>query len=302
MEPPPTRLEFFDSHTHLDFTEFDEERERILNRALEAGVTRLLTVGAGRGVLDSARAAVNLALMCAEAEAGRDRGIVKPAKESREDWKFPRIWASVGIHPLGVARIAAAGLREEALFAELEALAALSQVVAIGETGIDLFRSSDNRAHQERIFRAQVALAIRLKKPLIIHSRSPVGNPEAGQLCLAILREMEASQVGGVFHCFGENAEFAAKLAEISFVVSFPGILTFRNAKLLQAAASEIPLEQILIETDAPYLAPEPFRGQRCESAMVVKTAEALAAIKGVSLAEVAAATTANACRLFRVP
>ncbi|MCB0319350.1 MAG: TatD family hydrolase, partial [Bdellovibrionales bacterium] len=146
-----------------------------------------------------------------------------------------------------------------------------------------------------RWFRIQIEVAHECKLPLIIHSR------EAGNRCLEVLKEMEAEKIGGVFHCYAEDAEFAKTLHEMNFLVSFPGILSFPKADQVRDAAKAIPLEQIMLETDAPYLAPVPFRGKRCESAHVRITAEHLARVKGISLEEIATVTTRNAMNFYRL-
>ena len=139
----------------------------------------------------------------------------------------------------------------------------------------------------------QIRIAKEARKPLVIHSR------DAGQQCLETLRRLDASSVGGVFHCFAEDDRFAQKLREMNFFVSFPGVLTFKKSDMMREICSRIPLDQILVETDAPYLAPVPHRGKRCEPAFVLETARCLAALKDVSLEEVADVTTQNALRLF---
>ncbi len=255
-------IEITDSHTHLDSTEFDADRDAVIARAHAAGVTRIVTIGAGFGAA-STRNAIALAE------------------------KYPFIWASAGVHPHD-AKIASDEI-------PLEELANHPRVVAIGETGLDFFKELSPVPDQERWFRAQILLARKLKKPLIIHSR------QAGPQCLDILIEMKASEVGGVFHCYAEDANFAKKLAAINFLVSFPGTLTFKKAENVREIAKTIPLSQIMVETDAPYMAPEPYRGKRCESAFVVETAKMLAHIQGVSLEECARITTENAKRLFKL-
>ncbi len=169
------------------------------------------------------------------------------------------------------------------------------RVRAIGETGLDFYRDWSPKKDQERWFRLQIEIAHERKLPLIIHSR------EAGKECLEILKEMEAEKIGGVFHCYGEDAHFAEKLRAMNFLISFPGIITFPKATNVHEAARDIPLEQIMVETDAPYLAPVPYRGKRCESAYVRHTAERLAEIKKVTFEEVARITTENALRFYGI-
>jgi TatD DNase family protein len=255
-------LELFDSHCHLDAEAFAPDLPAVLERAAQAGVTRLVTIGAGYGVASAGRA-----VALAESHAN--------------------IWATVGIHPHDAAT--------DASVDELRTLASHTKVVAIGETGLDFHYDFAPRAEQRRWFELQIALAQEVKKPLVIHSR------EAGEECIAMLKANGAAAEGGVFHCFAENAEFAARLREINFIVSFPGILTFKKSDQMRAIAAAIPLDSILIETDAPFLAPQPYRGKRCESAFVVETAAMLAAIHHRSLEEVAEITTANAMRFYRL-
>jgi TatD DNase family protein len=255
--------EFFDSHTHLDSKEFSEDQEAVIKRAQAAGVTRLLTVGASDGFASAERA-----IALAE--------------------RYPFIWASAGIHP----HDAETDFDPE----KLATLLAHDQVRAAGETGLDFFRDWSPRDLQEQWFRAHITLAREVKKPLIIHSR------DAGKECLSILKEEAAEDVGGVFHCYAEDAAFAKELRNINFLVSFPGTITFKKADNVRAAARDIPIEQIMIETDAPYMAPTPYRGKRCESAYVVETARMLAEVKEIPIEQVAEMTTRTAMDFFKVP
>ena len=254
--------ELIDSHVHLDAADYDADREVVLSRAIESHVTTLITIGASDGI-DSAHRAIALA-------------------ETHSN-----VWCTVGIHP----HCAGKGLSID----EIKKLAPHPRVVGIGETGLDFFRDWAPVADQERFFREQIRLAKEIQKPLIIHSR------DAGARCLEILTEERAETIGGVFHCFAEDAAYAQLIWKLNFYVSFPGVITFKKAIKAQEAAKEIPLERILIETDGPYLAPEPFRGKRCESAHVKITAEALAKLKGVTFEAVAKQTTENSKRLFKI-
>lgn len=256
-------VELFDSHCHLDSDSFDADRDEVLRRAAAAGVTRLVTIGASDGLASSKRA-IDLATT------------------------HPNVWATVGVHPHDGDLVDG--------FAELEERAAHPRVVAIGETGLDFHYSFATPSNQARWFRWQVALARNLKKPLVIHCRN------AAEECLAILKEENAAEVGGVFHCFSETAEYYRRIADLNFIVSFPGILTFKKSQVLRDAAREIPLQHTLLETDAPFLAPEPYRGKRCESAQMVETAKVLATIHQVPFETIAAQTTANALRFFSIP
>ncbi len=252
-----------DTHSHLGAREFDSDRPEIVSRARDIGVTRIIAIGAGYGI-ESASAAI------AAAE------------------KYNSVFATVGIHPNDASLEFTSSL--------LPSLAKHSKVVAIGETGLDFYRDYAPRDAQERWFIHQIELAKDCSLPLVIHSRS------AGQDCLNLLKAHGAHKVGGVFHCYAEDTAFARQLLEINFLVSFPGTVTFKKADTLRTIVKEIPLSQMMLETDAPFLAPEPFRGKRCESAFMLKTAECIARIKDVSLEELARVTTSNAERLFRLP
>lgn len=255
-------IELVDSHTHLDASDFDSDRESVIERAVAAGVTRIVTIGAGSGA-QSAHNALEIAN------------------------KYPFIWASVGIHPHDAQVDHNPDL--------IRSLAANPRAVAIGETGLDFYRDFAPVDLQEKWFRTQIEIAIEVKKPLIIHSR------EAGEASFKILSEMNAKAVGGVFHCYAEDAEFAKRLASINFMISVPGSITFKKNDKFREIIKAIPLEQIMVETDAPFLAPEPFRGKRCESMHVLTTAMKIAEVKGMELEEVARVTTANALRFFSI-
>lgn len=256
-------LHLIDTHAHLAAPDFDADRDAVLERAQAAGVKQIITIGAGWGVLSAIQA-----VQCAEAHAP--------------------VFASVGLHPNDAAVEAAAG--------ELNELAQHPKVVAIGETGLDYYRKHASPDCQEKWFRRQIELALKVKKPLVIHSR------QAGEQCLKILMEMGAAAVGGVFHCFAEDAHFAERLSEINFIISVPGSITFKKADNFRETIRQVPLENIMLETDAPFLAPEPYRGKRCESAYVVEIAKKIAELKGLDLESVASQATLNAQKLFRLP
>ena len=255
-------VELIDTHAHLDGEDFTGDIEQVVQRAHEAGVSTIINIGATDGFL------------------GAERSL-------KLTDTYKNIWCSVGIHPHD-AQLPSDTTR-------LRELANHPKVRAIGETGLDFFKEWSPKDDQTRWFRLQIELAHERNLPLIIHSR------EAGRECLAILQEMEAEKVGGVFHCYAENAVFAEQLRAMNFLVSFPGILTFPKAVNIHEAAREIPLEQIMLETDAPYLAPVPFRGKRCESAYVRHTAERLSYLRNESLETIARVTTENARRFYRL-
>ena len=198
---------------------------------------------------------------------------------------FPEIFRSVGVHPLYQDKVV-----DEALLLEY---AQDPQVVAIGETGLDFFYSPDNKAEQEASFRAQIRIAKQVGKPLIVHTRG------ARELTLSILKEEGADQVGGVLHCFTESLEMAQQAIELGFYISISGIATFKNAKELQDVIRALPLDKLLIETDAPYLAPIPHRGKQNEPAYAKDVARFVANLKQVSLEELENVTTDNFFNLF---
>ena len=255
-----------DSHCHLDLgDDADGERPAILARAATAGVAQMVVVSCAR---DAASAGFALGLARAH----------------------PHLFPTVGVHPHD------AKLADDALLAEVERVAADPATVAIGEIGLDFHYDLSARPVQAEAFRRQIALARRLGKPLVVHTRN------AREQTLAILRAEGGRDVGGVLHCFTEDAETARAALDLGFSISFSGILTFKNATALREIARWIPLDRLLIETDSPYLAPVPHRGKRCEPAYVRETALAMAELRGLSFDDLARATAENARRLFRLP
>lgn len=253
-----------DSHCHLDFEDYAADFPAVLTRAREAGIVAMICIGSGRD-MSSARGAVAL--------AGRE----------------PDLFASVGIHPHDVARM------EEASWEELDRLARAPRVVGIGETGLDYHYDHSPRDVQRTAFRRFIQLARAARQPIICHIRD--AHAEAAE----ILRTEQALETGGVIHCFTGGVEDAHRYLDLGFYLSFSGIITFKNAEPIRQAVAMAPLERILVETDAPYLAPVPHRGRRNEPAYIVKTLELVAALKGVALEDAAVATTSNAQRLFRL-
>jgi TatD DNase family protein len=202
--------------------------------------------------------------------------------------RYPNLSASVGVHP-DYADVPVVTEKE------LVALADHPKVVAIGETGLDHYRIKGGAEWQRERFRTHIRAARRCGKPLIIHMR------DAAEETLNIMREEKASEVGGVMHCFTESWEVAQAAIELGFWISFSGIVTFKNAAALREVARRVPLERMLIETDSPFLAPVPYRGKTNEPGLVKYVAEEIARLRQVSLAEVAATTSANYFKLFRV-
>lgn len=201
--------------------------------------------------------------------------------------KHPDVSASVGLHPTDVTDPVPS-------VAELVQLSLHPKVVAFGETGLDYYRDDSKKELQQESFRNHIRAAKQTKKPVIVHTRS------AKEDTLKIIKEEGASEFGGVLHCFTEDLEMAEKAIDLNFYISFSGIVTFQNAKSLQEVAKTIPLDHMLIETDAPYLAPVPHRGKSNEPAYVKYVAEFIAKLRGISYDEVAKHTTENFFRLFK--
>jgi len=249
-----------DSHCHLDFPELRADLPGRLERMRAAGVTHALTISTTVATFAAVREV-------AEAHA--------------------ELWCSAGVHP-DERRDA-----REATEDELVAMASHPKVVAVGETGLDYFRVEGDTGWQRERFRRHIRAARRVRKPLVIHTR------EAAADTLRILEEEGAQEVGGVMHCFTETLEVAQAAMRLGFHISFSGIVTFRNAKDLKEVARQVPLERMLVETDAPYLAPVPHRGKTNEPAFVRHVAEEIASLHGVPLEAVAEATTRNFFALF---
>jgi TatD DNase family protein len=254
-----------DSHCHLAGREFDPDLPEVVCRARAAGVTGALCI-------------------LADDDAAEDEG----AARVRDQW--PEVRFAAGIHPHNAGRHAgdvAGGV------AAVEARLRRHGAVALGEIGLDYHYDLSPRDVQQEVFRSQIALARRLHLPVIIHTR------EATADTLAILRADGAGELTGVFHCFTGDDETAAAAVELGFYLSFAGIVTFAKADALRETARRTPADRLLVETDAPYLAPAPFRGKRNEPAYVAKVVERIAAVRGVATDELARQTAGNFQRLF---
>lgn len=251
-----------DSHCHIDSESFSGDRPAVLDRARVAGVTRMICIGSGRDI-GSAHSSVALA------EAETD------------------VYATVGIHPHDVARMT------EADWIILTTLTRHARVVGIGETGLDYHYDHSPREAQQEAFRRFIALAREARLPVVSHVR------DAHADAAAILRQEHAGDVGGVIHCFTGGVEDARTYLDYGHYLSFSGIVTFKNADPIRAALRFAPADRVLVETDAPYLAPIPYRGQRNEPAHVARTLQAVADLRGLTLEEADALTTANTLRLF---
>lgn len=199
-----------------------------------------------------------------------------------------RISATVGVHPNSVAA-------REPTVEQLCQLARDRDVVGVGETGLDYFRSSGDLEWQRERFRIHIAAARKTQKPLVVHMR------EARKDVMKILKEENADEVGGVMHCFVENWETAKMAIDLNFYISFSGIVTFKNAPEVQAVAKKVPLDHLLVETDSPYLAPVPYRGKANQPAYVRYVADHIAELKGISVSEIEDRTTANFFNLFKI-
>lgn len=254
-----------DTHAHLTFPEFDKDRMEVISNALEGGLEYIITVGPG------------------EDFEGNLKAIALAEKEAR-------IYATVGVHPHDVSKM------EDKWLVQIEKWTKHEKVVAIGEIGLDFYRNKSPHDVQVKRFRQQLKIAREANLPVVIHSR------DANDEVMRILSEDGTPERGGVFHCFSGNVQFAQKVVRLGFLISVPGVITFKNSVELQEAVAEIPLEKIVIETDCPYLAPEPHRGKRNEPAYVKHVAEKIAEIKGLSVADVARITSLAAKRLFALP
>ncbi|HAA89745.1 MAG: Deoxyribonuclease YabD [Thermoanaerobacterales bacterium 50_218] len=256
------QLSLIDTHAHLTDPEYDEDRFEVIARAQDAGLEKIICVGYE---ITSSRRAVALA----------------------EEYEC--LYAAIGVHPHDAAQVT------ERAWDALRILAGMEKVVAIGEIGLDFYRNLSPPQVQEKVFRKQLELACELQLPVIIHDR------EAHQDVLRILKEFPEAP-GVVIHCFSGDLQMAEECLVRGYYISIAGPVTFPKAKKLEDVVKSFPLERLLLETDCPYLAPQPWRGKRNEPGYLPAIAEAVARIKGVSLEEVAATTTENARRFFGLP
>lgn len=252
---------FVDSHCHLDYPEYEGALDAVIERARRAGVGAMLTIGTELSRFDGVRAIAE---------------------------RFERVWCSVGVHPHEAGE---GGVSDTA---RLVALARHPKVVGIGETGLDYYYEHSPRAAQQENFRAHMAAAAETGLPLIVHTR------DADDDTARMLKEGAAGgRVRGVIHCFTSSRALAETALGLGFSISFSGIVTFKRAEELRAIAREVPLDRMLVETDAPYLAPVPKRGKPNEPAFLVHTAAVVAELRGITREALAEATTANFFRLF---
>lgn len=253
---------YFDTHAHYDDARFDLERDAVLASLPEKEISLVLNPGCDG---PSSQAALDLAA------------------------RYDHVYAAVGWHPQHAAAFSPAGPEL------LRSWAGTQKVRAIGEIGLDYYYH-DGPSHplQIQVFRAQLELARELDLPVIVHDRDAHGD------CLAIIRDYPGLR--GVFHCYSGSAEMARQLLNLGWYLSFTGAITFKNARRVPEVLTLCPLDRMMLETDAPYLAPEPFRGKRCDSTLLPYIAQRIAEVKGLSLDTVAAATQENGRRFFRIP
>ena len=251
----------FDTHAHMNDPAFDEDREAILLGLKDKGVALMMNVGC---CLESSKDCVAMAN------------------------KYPFVYASVGTHPDSADEVDETVLEEYRMLCKQN-----DKVVAIGEIGLDYYYETIPREIQQRAFRLQLELARELDMPVIVHERN------AHDDGMRIVKEFKG--VSGVFHCYSGSAEMARQLVDMGWYIGFTGVLTFKNARKAVETAASIPLERIVLETDCPFMAPDPFRGKRNDPGYLYRMAEKLAEIRGISVEEVHRVTTENGKRLYRI-
>jgi len=253
---------FIDTHVHLNADQYEEDLQEVIDRALEAKVETMVVVGF-------------------------DRKTIEKTMQLVEQYDF--VYGVIGWHPVD-----AIDCRQEDLD-WIEELAVHPKIVGIGETGLDYYWDKSPKDVQQALFRKQIHLAKKLNLPIIIHNRDATGD------VVQILRDENAASVGGVMHCFSGSVETAHECIAMNFMISLGGPVTFKNARMPKEVATEIPVEHLMIETDAPYLAPHPYRGKRNEPAFVPLVAEEIARLKGLTIEEIAQVTTTNAKKFFKI-
>ena len=252
----------FDTHAHYDDDAFDEDREEIIKALIESDVKRIVNVGAN---LKTSQNSIDLAN------------------------KYNLFYAAVGVHPDDAAEVDDDGI------AEIRAMCSEKKVVAVGEIGLDYYWNKDNVELQKNAFIRQIKLAEEMNLPIIVHSR------EAARDTMDILSEYAAGKVGGVVHCFSYSPEIAVEAVKMGFYIGVGGVVTFKNAKKLKETVEIIPLEKIVLETDCPYLAPTPFRGERNSSLYLEYVVEEIASIKETDADRVKEVTYKNALEMYKI-
>jgi len=252
----------FDTHTHMDAPQFDEDRHEMIQRAIKEGVELFLNIGFNRETIPSTLALAD---------------------------QYKQIYAAIGWHPVDSV------FMQEGDLEWIEELTKHPKVVAIGEIGLDYHWDTSPKEVQQRVFREQIRLAKKLRKPIVIHNR------DAHEDIVRILKEENAEEIGGVMHCFSGSWETAKKCLDMNFYISFGGPVTFKNARVPKEVLFNTPLDKILIETDSPYLTPHPYRGKRNESGFVSLVAQSAAEIKGLTIEEIGSITIENGKKCFGI-
>lgn len=252
----------FDTHAHYDDDAFDSDRDELLASMRENGISHIVNVGA------------NIATT---------RNTIKLTEQ------YPFIYGAVGVHPSDSAEL------DEEKLAWIKSVAVLQKIVAVGEIGLDYYWDEPERDIQKKWFIKQLEVAREVKKPVIIHSR------DAANDTYEIMREHKAEEIGGIVHCYSYTKEMAQRFLEMDFYFGIGGVVTFKNSKKLKEAVEYIPLERIVLETDCPYLSPEPNRGKRNSSLNLPYVADAIAELKGISREEVERVTFENALKVYRL-
>ena len=251
-----------DSHAHLDMKQFDSDRDQVIDRAVSADVRHIITVGID---IISSRNAVKLTT------------------------RYPSIFATIGIHPHNADNVNKNDLEQITLMAQHD------KIIAIGEIGLDFFRNRSTRKNQIEVFTQQLAIAISLNLPVVIHDR------EAHTETVNILSSFKRNELRGVIHCFSGDCKLAKTFINMGYYISIPGTVTFNNASQTQDVVRRVPLNRLLLETDAPFLAPTPYRGKRNEPSYIIHTAQKIAKLRGISFEEISYQTSKNVCQLFNL-
>ncbi|MDO5145934.1 MAG: TatD family hydrolase [Eubacteriales bacterium] len=252
----------FDSHAHYDDRKYDEDRHEVLSHLIDAGVERVVNISNGWE------------------DMMRSLSLVE---------EYPFLYGTVGIHPCKVSDL------NEDRMAEMKNLCRKEKVVAVGEIGLDYYWDQDAKEVQKDWFVRQLRMAKEENLPVVIHSR------DASQDTFDIMKREHAGTTGGVIHCYSSSLEMAREYVKMGYFLGIGGVVTFKNSKVLKRVAAEIPLENILVETDCPYLAPTPHRGKRNTSAYLPLIIQEIADLRGTTPKEVEKVTYENACRLYRI-
>lgn len=252
----------FETHAHYDDDQFDEDRVELLNSLYENGIEKVVNIGVD---VDNSKRIIELAT------------------------EYDFMYVAVGVHPNEVGKLTDSDIEE------LKTLTSNDKVVAIGEIGLDYYYPEPPKDIQKRWFEAQIELAKDVHLPMVIHSR------EAAKDTVDIMKATHAKEAGGVVHCYSYTKEFAREFLDMDFYFGVGGVVTFKNAKKLKEAVEYIPMDKILLETDSPYLAPDPYRGKRNSSLYIPYIAQAIADIKHISVEEVIDITCENAKKMYKV-